>query len=96
MQTPTDELDFWEHARSSRSLDGDLVHGVFSVLEPLRETFGDFDSLPWVEAAEFVDQVRDALDSCWKVEGRNRSKAWGANAPFGSVHILHGCILVTN
>ncbi|KAJ1446203.1 dynein heavy chain and region D6 of dynein motor-domain-containing protein [Pelagophyceae sp. CCMP2097] len=77
IQVPSDELDFWERARASRRLDGDLVHAVGAVLEPLRAAFAALDGLGWSEAAELVEQLRDALDAVWRAEGRGR----GADYP---------------
>lgn len=65
-------LDFWEHARASRAVDGDLVHGVSSVLGPLREPLARLTvgALAWAESAEVVDRVRDSLDGAWRSSGR--------------------------
>jgi hypothetical protein len=70
IKSVTDEIDLWNNMQSSMSIDGDLIHGVASALEPLREWFNTLEMPTWSQAGEFIDQVMESLDRVWKAEGR--------------------------
>ena len=52
-------------------MDADFARGILNALASLRAPFSALETLSWSEMAQLAEQVRDAVEVVWKVEGRH-------------------------